>query len=297
VEFGKLASVDKVQWNTPQQDPLTKKFLDEQKTLASTKFYLGAPAWGRKEWVGRLYPEKTPASDFLFHYARNFNCIELNTTHYRIPTFEMVKNWIAKVPEGFLFCPKFPQLISHDSGGLQDQKTLDLWIQTLAEFDAHLGPCWIQLPPHFSYKDKAELFYFLQKWPADLQLALEFRHPTWFKDGVILPALVEYLQRRKIGLVITDVAGRRDVLHGSISAPFTILRFIGNDLHPSDYTRMQSWAVQIREWQSYGLAKIFFMVHEPDDIKTPEMADFAVNELNQVCNARLLPLAKPLVLF
>jgi uncharacterized protein YecE (DUF72 family) len=56
MEFGKLESVDHVDWTLPSPDP-------------RTRFYIGAPA-----------------SEFLFHYARNFNCIELNTTHYQIPT-------------------------------------------------------------------------------------------------------------------------------------------------------------------------------------------------------------------
>lgn len=208
----------------------------------------------------------------------------------------MVQGWVEKVPEGFLFCPKIPKVISHEPGGLLDSETLSIWFESLDAFEDHLGPCFLQLAPAFSYAHKTELFRLLKSWPDDFPLALEFRHSSWFEDGHILPPLVEYLQQREIGLVITDVAGRRDVLHSSVSASFSMLRFIGNDLHASDFTRAKTWAQRLSQWKEYGLKSFFFIVHEPDDIKTPEMADWLVDELNETCEADLTPLAKPLFL-
>ena len=295
MEFGKLTNVDHVNWDLPAEDPLTEPFLRSLNNTEKTKFYIGAPAWGRKEWVGRLYPPKARSVEFLFHYSRNFNCIELNTTHYRIPTPEMVRMWTVQVPENFLFCPKIPQVISHDAGGLRDSKSLQQWFDALKAFGQNLGPCFLQFPPYFSYDYKTELFYFLQKWPSEFDLTLELRHSTWFKDGHVHPPLVEYLQKRNIGLVITDVAGRRDVLHMSVSASFSMLRFIGNDLHPSDFSRSDVWVQRIAQWQNWGIKRFFFMVHEPDDLRTPEMTEHVMKDLNQVCNAGLTLLAKPLV--
>lgn len=295
MEFGKLERVDAVNWDLPSEDPLSRPYLN---SLGGgvTKFYIGAPAWGRKEWIGRIYPPKTPASEFLFHYSRNFNCIELNTTHYRIPTPDTIAAWVSKVPDDFRFCPKLPQVISHDGGGLRNAGLLAEWIKAIDLFGSNLGPCFLQLPPQFSYSFKADLFQFLKMWPDSYELTLEFRHPSWFQGGHVLPPLVEYLQRRKIGLVITDVAGRRDVLHTSISAPYSMLRFIGNELHSSDYMRARSWAERIHLWQQQGIKRFFFIVHQPDDIMTPEATDMVITELNEVCGAGLNPLAKPLLL-
>ncbi len=296
MEFGKLERIDNVNWDLPSEDPLTRPFLE---TLADTshvtKFYIGAPAWGCKQWVGRVYPPKTPLNDFLFHYSRNFNCVELNSTYYGIPSEEKVQGWVSKVPSDFLFCPKIPKSISHDNGGLGNADLLSQWFKAIDRFGFNLGPCFLQLPPHFSYAFKAELFQFLKLWPDSYELMIELRHPSWFQEGHVFPALVEYLQSRKIGLMITDVAGRRDVLHMSISAPFSMLRFIGNELHSSDYTRAHTWAERINQWQQIGLKKFFFIVHQPDDIKTPEMTDAVINELNTVCKAGLPPLVKPLL--
>lgn len=290
MEFGKLHSVDGVNWDLPSDDPLASVYLEKFKTSSSAKFYIGTPAWGHKEWIGKIYPEKTKASDFLSYYSRNFNTIELNTSHYRIPTAEQTQKWLAQVGTDFVFCPKLYQGISHSEQGMLDKKLLAEWFEFLKNLGTHRGPCFAQFPPHFDYSKKSLLFYFLQQWPDEFELALEFRHPSWFQNGCVLPALTKYLQSRGIGLVITDVAGRRDVLHVSISAPFTMLRFIGNDLHLSDRQRSQDWAVRLSSWSQQGLQKVFFLVHEPDDILAPEMAQIVIQQLNEEADAQLNPL-------
>lgn len=287
MEFGSLPNVDRVDWTLPAEDPLTASYLAGLGVEKPAQFFVGTPAWGHREWVGKIYPPRTKSSDYLFHYSRSFNTIELNTTHYRIPAELQVQKWVAQVPDGFLFCPKIFQEISHSRRGLMDPSLMAAWLESLEFFGEHLGPCFLQLPPKFDYSDRAALFHFLQNWPDEFPLALEFRHPSWFENGRILPALTKYLQNRGIGLVITDVAGRRDVLHSSVSAPFTILRFIGNDLHPSDFPRATAWVARLRLWQELGLQRAFYFVHEPDDLNAPEMAQHVIHELNRGCDARL----------
>lgn len=279
MEFGKLANVDHIPWELPPTDPLSLAYL---KTLSAQKpkYFIGTPAWGHRSWIGKIYPEKTKPQDFLRHYAEHFNCIELNTTHYRIPDEEQTKKWLEQVGESFLFCPKMFQEISHRRNGLLDQELLRIWFQFLERLQGNLGVCFVQLPPHFDLSQKQVLFHFLQNWPKEFELALEFRHPSWFEKGVIRPALVEYLQSKSIGLVMTDVAGRRDVLHGSISAPFTMIRFIGNNLHSSDFSRADMWTEKLKSWNETGLHKVYFMVHEPDDVSAPEMAQYILRHWN-----------------
>lgn len=83
MEFGKIQDpeiLDQVNWKIPETDPLSLKFL-EQNQSQSHELFVGAPAWGHKEWVGKFYPLKTPATKYLYHYSRYFTTIELNTTH------------------------------------------------------------------------------------------------------------------------------------------------------------------------------------------------------------------------
>lgn len=287
MEFGKLDNIDQIDWTLPPNSPTSLKHLS-QFGSDQTKFYIGAPMWGPKEWVGRIYPKGTKSGDFLSHYSRQYNCIELNTTHYQIPTEEKSRLWISQVPKEFLFNPKIPQSISHED--LTNKDLLKDWFRFLNQIQPNLGPCFLQFHHFFTYSQKAELFQFLKLWPKEFELALEFRHPSWFEGSEIRQALVEYLQTLGIGLVITDVAGRRDVLHTSISAPFSMLRFIGNNLHPSDQTRAKAWAERLGSWQQQGLQKMFVFVHEPGNPEVIDMSEIMIKELNTHADANLTPL-------
>lgn len=290
MEFGKLTDLSKLadlDWKLPADPPPNAQVL---KPGVGTQFWMGAPAWNHKEWIGKIYPEKTKPTEFLHHYARAFNTIELNTSHYRIPSSEQTQKWRAQVPSSFVFCGKLHQGISHSRGGLLDQKLHAEWFRFLEDLGENRGPSFLQLPPFFAYTDKAELFHFLQNWPREFALALEFRHPTWWTlEGQILPALQQYLQGKNMGLVITDVAGRRDVLHTTLGADFTMLRFIGNDLHPTDFERAHHWSQKLKLWKNQGLKQAFIFVHEPDDISVPEMAGHFIQLLNEGLEQNVLP--------
>lgn len=285
MEFGKLPNVDHVDWTLPKEDPVSRRFLERLREdpfdRSSFRLLFGAPLWGTKKWVGSTYPSDAKPADYLRHYANRYTTIELNTSHYRIPSADQVAKWREQVPTSFQFCSKVHQSISHDRVGMQDTALLKTWHDYVEALGENAGPSFIQFPPYFDYSDKASLFSFLRQWPEGHRLALEFRHPTWFDGGRILPALTEYLQSRKIGLVITDVAGRRDVLHSSISAEFSLLRFIGNDLHPSDETRATAWVERFEQWRQAGLKTEYLFIHEPDDDHTPEMTEIFVKKLRE----------------
>lgn len=293
MEFGFIENIENVDWSIPADPGVTTAFLrrlslqDARSTVpgrsgsgTQLRIHFGAPAWGHKEWIGKIYPPGAKASAFLFHYSRAYGCIELNTSHYRIPNKDQTEKWLAQVPADFLFCPKVAQSISHSLQGMKDATLLKEWFQFLENMSSHLGTCFIQFPPHFDYSCRQDLFQFLKSWPQEFRLSLEFRHPSWFQDDQILPALTEYLQSRAMGLVITDVAGRRDVVHSSISAPWVFLRFIANNLHPSDRLRGDKWAERLKSWADQGLREIYFIVHEPDDVSAPEMTRILRDQFN-----------------
>lgn len=272
MEFGHLSDISKVNWDLPPDDPtnLSRLVLSEQ-----SKLYFGAPVWGAKKWLGKIYPLKTQPDEFLSFYAKNFNCIELNASHYRIPDSSTTTKWLSQVRANFHFCPKVHKDISHTRHGMVDKNLLSIFLKFLGEIQGNLGPCFIQLHEMFTYGDKGLLFRFLENWPSEFKLSLELRHPSWFQDATILPALVDYLHRRNIGLVITDVAGRRDVLHTSIATDWVLLRLIGNDLDPSDEVRLKSWAGRLKKWQGEGVKESYVFLHQPDDVMTIEFSQMA----------------------
>lgn len=272
MEFGKLADISQVNWSLPADDIGNELRLGKEKTHT---LYFGSPAWAVKHWSGKIYPKTSESSEYLYFYSRNFNSIELNTTHYRIPTLENAEEWKSVVPKEFKFCPKLHKDISHDRVGLLDKKLLGYWTSFLENISTHLGPCFIQFHENFSYEEKILLFRFLESWPSEFRLTIELRHKSWYQSGIVLPALSDYLHRKNIGLVITDVAGRRDILHSSVTAPWTMIRLIGNDLDPSDNLRLNGWSERVLEWTKLGLEETYLFLHQPDDIFTIEFSMMA----------------------
>jgi uncharacterized protein YecE (DUF72 family) len=291
MEFGKLSDISKVNWTLPQEDPKIHEVLSHSKN--NFKLYVGATAWGNRHYLGKIYPPKTGAEEFLAYYAKYFSCIELNSSHYRVPDVQTVKGWREMVGTTFKFCPKLHKDISHSRQGLTDPNLLAHWFHFIEGLGDNLGPCFIQFHEMFSYADKNFLFRFLELWPKHFKLAIELRHTSWFEHHKILPALTDYLYKRGIGLVITDVAGRRDVLHSSLSTDFSLLRLVGNNLDPSDERRLKDWANRIKAWEMIGLSDFYLFLHQPDDMMTFEFSEVAAKVLDQV-GFKELPLKKPI---
>lgn len=235
-----------------------------------------------KEWVGSIYPAGTVAKNYLRAYGQQFNTIELNTTHYRIPTLEQIARWRAETPADFRFCPKMPQTISHARQLGLDGPGLDLFVSAVAALEEKLGAVFVQFPPTFNPSRWPTLQRFLERWPQALPLSLELRHPEWFAStDPAQEAIFSYLQKRHIGLVLTDVAGRRDVLHMRISSPQVLLRLVGNNLHPSDYQRADAWLARLEQWRQLGLREAYIFAHEPDNLHAPVLARHLAQGLAQ----------------
>src|SRR4030043_195855 len=78
-----------------------------------TVLYFGTSGFSYNDWVGIYYPPKMPRQEWLRHYAREFNALELNSTYYAIPQLSVLKNMIAKTGDGFLFSVKANQEMTH----------------------------------------------------------------------------------------------------------------------------------------------------------------------------------------
>lgn len=271
MEFGKETDLSRVSFTLPPDPVETGRYLRTLGPADRQALRLGYTAWTAKEWVGTLYPPQAKAADFLHHYARQFHTIELNTTFYRIPDAGSVARWRAAVPESFRFCPKVFQGISHRQGLFHSQAFTQQFARAIEGFGDRLGPCFLQLPPNFGPALLPRLEkYIEQEWPRTLPLAIEFRHEGWFDDSPIARSAFDFLQAHGVGAVITDVAGRRDVLHMRLTAPFLLLRLVGNQLHSTDFTRLDNWLERLNQWFQKGLKETYLFLHqpEPDHIAT-----------------------------
>lgn len=288
MKFGKLKNIEKVDFSLPEDPEANSRILKKYNLkTGQLQLYMGCTGWSMKEWVGKVYPSNTKTKDFLRAYGQQFNSIELNTTHYRIPTAETILKWKNETPPDFKFCPKIPQSISHSRNlGIGSEQLL-LFCESIQELKEKLGCCFMQLPPYFDAGRLGLLEKFLQHFPNHIPLAVELRHESWFNDSDRQAALFEVLEKYHITPVITDVAGRRDVLHMRLTTPTAMVRFVGNGLHPTDYTRIDAWIARIRTWQREGLVTIYFFPHEPDNIQAPELAAYILKKLSDFTDIKV----------
>ncbi|SER03444.1 DUF72 domain-containing protein [Neolewinella agarilytica] len=270
MKFGKASDLSSIHFELPLDPLANRSRLDRYELGADGErpnIFIGATGWSMKKWVGKWYPDKTKTADYLKHYGEQFNTIELNTTHYRIPDAETIRRWYETVPADFRFCPKVPQSISHRNDFGMNGGELQQFVGSLDGLKEKMGCAFVQLPPYFGADRLRQLESFLDRWPRLLPLAVEVRHESWFADPFATEALMDALASRQIAAVITDVAGRRDVLHNYITAPRTMIRFVGNGLIPTDYSRMKEWADKLKEW---NLPETYFFPHQPDNILSPD---------------------------
>ncbi|RZL13782.1 MAG: DUF72 domain-containing protein, partial [Pedobacter sp.] len=253
MEFGLLTgtALDIVDFTLPQDGLQTTRILAAANPKEKPQFFVGCAKWGRKEWVGLIYPPKTKEADFLEAYTQHFNSIELNATFYNIPKEEQVMKWKAiadKLPGSFIFCPKFSQPITHLRRLKNAEAETDAFLAGINAFGSHLGPCFLQLSDNFGPKNFDVLQNYLHELPKDLHLFVELRHKEWFNDPVAKAEVFAMLAAEKKGAVITDASGRRDCVHMELTTSETFIRFVGNGKKKriSDDERIDAWAERIR---------------------------------------------------
>jgi uncharacterized protein YecE (DUF72 family) len=289
MDFGKLPSVENVDFALPPDHPATAAVLAQPPPSAhGPQVYVGCPVWTCREWLGKWYPATAKEKDYLHFYARQFNTIELNTTHYRIPDPATIERWRAAVNREFAFCPKWPQQISHDNLLQNIDAPAQAFVESIRELKQNLGLSFLQLPPGFSPRQHDILAKFIEKFAAVIPLAVEFRHADWFRNHAEAAEIFDLMRNHNVATVITDVAGRRDVLHLRLTTPIAVIRFVGNALHPTDYQRIDDWIIRISQWLEQGLRKLYFFVHEPDpNTLSPELSVYLIRKLNEACNLQL----------
>jgi uncharacterized protein YecE (DUF72 family) len=288
MDFGRVpeAELNKTDFSLPPEPEMNQRVL-KGKPAKNPKVYIGCAKWGRKEWIGKIYPKGTKEANFLDEYVKHYNSIELNATHYKLYKPADLQKWMDKVKgHDFKFSPKVYQGISH-FGSLKDKQFLtDSFLEGIVSLGKHLGPIFLQVSDKFSPKRKEELFQYLETLPKDVQFFLEVRHPDWF----VQPAneeLFKKLKQLKIGAVITDTAGRRDCCHMHLTIPKAFIRYVGNSLHKTDFPRIDAWVQRMKYWLDNGIEEINFFMHMHDEATSPELTVYLVEKINKTCGLNL----------
>ena len=187
------------------------------------RFWLGCSGWAYDDWVGPFYPEGTPPGEFLARYARVFRAVEVDSSFYRAPSMPLVRRWARAVPTDFRFALKVPREVTHRSGEAAGPGALPGFLEALAPLRAEgkLGALVLQYPASFRARETARLAETLAAIPAEIPLAVELRHDSWW-----LPETRRRLEERRAALVWSVVPG----VHPPpwVTGDFLYARFVGD---------------------------------------------------------------------
>jgi uncharacterized protein YecE (DUF72 family) len=200
----------------------------------------GASGFSFASWKPGFYPAGARSGDFLGLYAERLPTVEINNSFYRLPTASVFEKWAASVPDGFRFAVKAPRAVTV-FGRVDYVPDLNARVRSLGD---RLGPLLLRFADGRP-RDDAFLAALLDAIDADLDVALDFRDPSW--DG-IEPELERWGAVR-----VNQIDAER--------APFRYLRLREP---PYDDAALADWAARIRPLLDDGLDVYCFFRHEDE---------------------------------
>lgn len=208
---------------------------------------VGTSGWAYPHWRGPFYPADTRSGQELPRYCEWFDSVEVNLSFYRLPLPQLIAAWHDTTPPDFVFAMKAGRYITHRLKLRDAAEGLVNYIRRAVLLRTKLGPILFQLPPALGC-DLDVLEGFLDLLPRPLRFAFEFRHPSWFCDGVY-----ELLARHWCALTIADTPDYPIAFE--VTAEFVYVRLHGHTaLYQSAYSEgeLEQWAARAREWSATG---------------------------------------------
>jgi len=282
MEFGRVApeELKGINFELPGDPRQTIETLKESNDTDNFDLRIGATKWGRKEWLGSLYPRGTDESDFLPEYVKHFNGLLLNATFYQIYKPEQILKWKeqAAAHPGFKFYPIMAQNISHMRRLKNADEITAQFITGVKAFGENLGPVLLQFGDNFTPKSFPELKAYLEAFPKDFEIFVELRNKDWWTTEW-LAKLDDLFHSNHVGFAITDAAGRRDCVHMHLTVPKAFIRFASTDDIELDKKRLDQWALRLLDWKSKGLQSAGFFITGPAEYNTPQLCSYFSDQM------------------
>lgn len=229
--------------------------------------YCGTSGWTYDDWAGAFYPPETKARERLDYYCQQFNALEINATFYRLPNEAMLRAWNQRLKSDYHLAVKGSRYITH----LKKLQDIDEGLQAFGERVLQLRALKVilwQLPPSLP-KDVPRLEAFLQKLPASVRHAVEFRHASWWDDEV--PACLE---RHQAAFVAVSHPQLPDTVHATTDFIYARFHGLGARLYLYDYphAELKAWARRLKPHLAQRAVFTFFnndyQAHAPKNAAT-----------------------------
>ncbi len=148
---------------------------------AKPKIFIGPAGWSYADWVGPVYPPGRTV-DGLLTIARSFNCVELNSSFYRVPSPILVGRWADKLEgaSGFKFTVKVWQRFTHEMKGTRAEAEDFIRVFDPLIERGRVGAFLLQFPWSFANEPgKRRFLETLAGWFHEWPTAVELRHASW----------------------------------------------------------------------------------------------------------------------
>ena len=216
--------------------------------------HIGTSGWQYRDWRATFYPARLPQRHWLEAYAKTFATVESNNAFYRLPERHVFEAWAERTPDDFVMAVKMSRFLTHIRRLRDPAEPVERFLDRARGLDSKLGPVLIQLPPQFR-ADLARLEATLRLFPADVRVAVEFRHATWFTDETR-----RLLERHGAALCLADRRGPQTPLWRT--ADWTYVRFHEGRATPAPCygrTTLATWTERIQDgWGQDAEAWVFF---------------------------------------
>lgn len=281
MKFGSVENPQDIDFTLPEDHHDTANVLKSGTGLKNV--FIGCAKWNRQD-LKKFYPRGT--KDELAYYSTQFNSIELNATFYNHFRTDQIEKWVDKTPADFKFFPKVHQMVSHIKRLNNVEESIERYVTNIRSFGNKLGMCFLQLHDNFKPTNMDRLVSAVAFWPNDVPLAIELRNTDWFNDASIANEVYALFEQHKVSNIITDTAGRRDLLHMRLTTPTVFVRYVGAN-HESDYGRLDGWMERIKRWSELGMENLYFFVHQNLEKESPVLSAYLIKKLNDALNQNL----------
>jgi len=201
---------------------------------------LGTSGFSYDDWVGEVYPEDLPKWQWLSYYSRSFNTVELNVTYYRIPEARIIRGWVDRTPDDFLFTIKAHRSLTHERKAPDFQhfcESIDV-LQTSGKL-----ACILAQFPH-SFHPTLENRNYLTQLSKGLEgypVVVEFRGSDWVNDETF-----QQLRDLNLGFCCVDEPSLRGLMPpiAILTGPLAYVRFHGRNA--------EKWWQHEFAWERYN---------------------------------------------
>ncbi len=263
---------------------------------------VGCCSWAEKTLIksGEFYPNDVKtAKGRLEYYASKFDTVEVDSSYYAIPDQRVTSLWAERTPRNFIFHFKvYGALTGHGVdiraipkdvvkfiskselkgkfAYIKERSIIKLlanrFVESISPINksGKLGLLVFQYPPWFLHrKENLAYMLFCKEIIGDKQVAVEFRHGSWFKPER-RDTLLQLLEKHNITHIIAD-----EPQYGSLAT----VPFVAEATTETVFFRLHGR--NKANWLRKGLetAQKYNYLYSEDELKTfmPYINEFSKN--------------------